>query len=101
MAKSKQTINDIQKALLSSTRYIKEEDNLPKEDNHPKAGIAKTAKAEVNEQVKIDPIVMKKIKILASYLGETNDEMVNKALNHFLRLKSLQLDQAIQKLTEE
>jgi len=44
---------------------------------------------------------MKKIKILAAYLGETNDEMVNKALNHYLRLKSLQLDQAIQKLTEE
>jgi len=48
MAKSKQTINDIQKALLSSTRYIKREDNLPKEDNHPKAETAKTAKVEVN-----------------------------------------------------
>jgi len=27
--------------------------------------------------------------------------LINKALNHFLRLKSLQLDQAIKKITEE
>lgn len=51
--------------------------------------------------VNIDPIIMKKIKILAPFLGETPEETINKALNHFLRLKSLQLDQAIEKLTEE
>ncbi len=95
MAKNKHTINDIQKALLSSTRYIKEEDM--RDDSEPAAIIG----SDLAQQVKIDPIIMKKIKILAPYLGETPDEMINKALNHFLRLKSLQLDQAIQKLTEE
>lgn len=95
MAKNKHTINDIQKALLSNTRYIKEEDELKKEE--PSA----LAASDLNQQAKIDPLIMKKIKILAPYLGETTDEFVNKALSHYLRLKSLQFDQAIQKLTEE
>lgn len=95
MAKNKHTINDIQKALLSTTRYIKEEDKLKKKEP------STLAVSDLNRQVKIDPIIMKKIKILAPYLGETNEEFINKALNHFLRLKSLQFDQAIQKLTEE
>lgn len=95
MAKNKHTINDIQKALLSTTRYIKEEDKL--EEKEP----SDLAISDLSQQVKIDPIIMKKIKILAPYLGETTEEFVNKALSHFLRLKSLQFDQAIQKLTEE
>jgi hypothetical protein len=95
MAKNKHTINDIQKALLSTTRYIKEEDELEKKEPQAKAV------SDLNQQAKIDPLIMKKIKILAPYLGETTDEFVNKALSHYLRLKSLQFDQAIQKLTEE
>ncbi|MDD2197665.1 MAG: hypothetical protein PHE03_01565 [Bacteroidales bacterium] len=95
MAKNKHTINDIQKALLSTTRYIKEEDELEKKE--PQAKVV----SDLNQQVRIDSLIMKKIKILAPYLGETTDEFVNKALTHYLRLKSLQFDQAIQKLTEE
>jgi hypothetical protein len=96
MAKSKLSINDIQKALLANTKYIKESDRIKKpieEKEEPKA--------IVNNQVNIDQITLKKFKILAPFLGESVDDLVNKALNHFLRLKSLQLDQAIQKLTEE
>jgi hypothetical protein len=96
MAKNKHTINDIQKALLSSTRYIKDDDMQSNEK------VASTTPVINDEnQVNIDPLSMKKLRILAPYLGETPDELVNKALSHFLRLKSLQLDQAIQKLTEE
>jgi len=46
-------------------------------------------------------LVMKKIKILAPFEGVTTDELINKALNHYLRLKSLQLDKAVEKLTQE
>ena len=95
MAKNKHTINDIQKALLSTTRYIKEEDM--REENEPEV----LPSRDMDQQVKIDPIIMKKIKILAPYLGETTDELIDKALNHYLRLKSLQFDQAIKKLTQE
>ncbi len=96
MAKSKHTINDIQKALLSNTKYIKESDRVKK----PIEKIEQP-KSVVEGGVNIDHITLKKFKILAPYLGESVDDLVNKALNHFLRLKSLQLDQAIQKLTEE
>jgi hypothetical protein len=96
MAKNKHTINDIQKALLSNTRYIKDEDMVSKEIVEPVVSVPNS-----DTQVNIDPLTMKKLRILAPYLGETTDELVNKALNHFLRLKSLQLDQAIEKITEE
>jgi hypothetical protein len=96
MAKSKRTINDIQKALMSTTKYIKEADIITKEkDEKPVNDTPPT------QEVNIDPLTMKKLKILAPYLGETTDEIINKALNHFLRLKSQQLDQAIEKLTSE
>lgn len=95
MAK-KHTINDIQKALLSNTRYIKEEETIVKVEK-PKIEESKPTQQEVN----IDPLLMKQLRILAPYLGETTDDLINKALGHFLRLKKLQLDQAIEKLTEE
>ncbi|MDX9769036.1 MAG: hypothetical protein RBT19_01645 [Tenuifilaceae bacterium] len=95
--KSKHTINDIQKALMSNTRFIKEE-GVPT-DTVPIPGSTEVNPAE--SKVAIDPLIMKKIKILAPFMGETTDELINKALNHYLRLKSLQLDQAIQKITEE
>ena len=95
MAKGKRTINDIQKALLSTTRYIKDEESVIV----PEQSI-NTVKP-IEAQVNIDPLVMKQVKILAPFMGETTDELINKALNHYLRLKSLQLDKAIEKLTQE
>ncbi|HZJ73626.1 MAG TPA: hypothetical protein VFC87_02365 [Perlabentimonas sp.] len=96
MAKGKQTISDIQKALLSSTRYIKDEKADVSASRQP------TKKQEATKpEVNIDPLVMRKIRILAPYEGETTDELINKALNHYLRLKSLQLEKAIEKLTKE
>lgn len=95
MAK-KHTINDIQKALLSNTRYIKEEETIVKVEKS-KIEEPKPTQPDVN----IDPLLMKQLRILAPYLGETTDDLINKALGHFLRLKKLQLDQAIEKLTEE
>ena len=81
MAK-KHTINDIQKALLSNTRYIKEEETIIKVEK-PKAEEPKPIQPQVN----IDPLIMKQLKILAPYLGDSTDELINKALSHFLRLK--------------
>jgi hypothetical protein len=99
MAKSKHTITDIQKALLSNTKYIKEAEQSPQVSDEPKE--PEVAPVIQANQVNIEPLTLKKIKILAAYLGEPVDELINKSLNHFLRLKALQLEQAIQKLTEE
>lgn len=80
---------------MSNTRYIKEE------EVEKQSPVTNIIEKKTGPQVNIDPLIMKQIKILAPYLGETPDELINKALSHFLRLKSLQLDQAISKLTEE
>jgi len=96
MAKSKHTINDIQKALLSNTRYLKEnENNIPAPKETPEA------KPKDELTINIDPMIIKKFNILARYLGEPAEVMINNALNHFLRLKSMQLDKAIQQITSE
>lgn len=81
---------------MSTTKYIKEGDMISKDKDEKPIN-----EATPIQEVNIDPLTMKKLKILAPYLGETTDELINKALNHFLRLKSLQLDQAIEKLTSE
>lgn len=95
MAKGKQTISDIQKALLSNTKFIKEEEK-------PLENEARQEEVKSKEpQVAIEPLVLKKFNILAEYEGETLDALINKALNHYLRLKSLQLDDAIRKITKE
>jgi hypothetical protein len=97
MAKTKHTINDIQKALLSGTKYLKENEKgetAPKEQNETKTAVAESG-------VKIDPLILKKFNILSRYLGEPAEDLINNALNHFLRLKSLQLDKAIQQITSE
>ena len=96
MAKNKHTINEIQKALLSNTKYIKDVEPESKPIEEPSK-----PEPTVKQEVIIDPMALKKFKILAPYLGESVDELVNKALNHFLRLKSIQLEQAIEKLTGE
>ena len=96
MAKNRRTISDIQKALLTNTQYIKESDSV----NKPVEKVVEQ-KPQPKDQANIDPVVLKQFKILAPYLGESVDDLINKALNHFLRLKSLQLDQAIKKITAE
>ncbi|HOP05494.1 MAG TPA: hypothetical protein PL017_13745 [Tenuifilaceae bacterium] len=96
MAKSKHTINDIQKALLSSTKYLKE---VEKEDSTPR--MQDVPQANLEPSVNIDPLILKKFSILSRYLGEPAEDLINNALNHFLRLKSLQLDKAIQQITSE
>ena len=94
--KNRRTISDIQKALLTNTQYINESDSV----NKPVERVVEQ-KPQPKDQANIDPVVLKQFKILAPYLGESVDDLINKALNHFLRLKSLQLDQAIKKITEE
>ncbi len=94
MAKSKKTISEIQKALLTNTRFIKEDE--------PAVEITKPGKIEVKpnpQDFALDPSVVKRYKILAAYLNVPIDELMNTALNHYLKLKSVQLEHAILKLT--
>lgn len=101
MRKSKLTIDDIQKALLSNTHFIKEVE--PEKPLEISPIIAKNIKVEssANSSCQLDPITLKKFKILANYLKVDQNELINTALKHYLTLKSMQLEQAMLKLTEE
>ncbi len=89
---------------MSHTRFIKEPEK-PLEIIEQPIAAEPAAQAQATEKaendVTIDLRTLKQFKILARYQNEPVEILVNKALEHFLRLKSLQLEQAIQKLTEE
>lgn len=89
---------------MSHTRFIKEPEKPAETIGKTEAVEPATppATAEKGENdITINARVIKQFRILARYQNEPVDGLINKALDHFLRLKSLQLEQAIQKLTEE
>lgn len=110
MAKNKLTITDIQKALLTNTRFIKEpeEEIQPEEKKEivppPAPPVVPVVPVPVQEvkapEVIIDPKILKKMKILAAYQKTTATDLINSALEHYLKLKAMQLDEAMLKLTE-
>lgn len=85
--KPKKNVKQFKQALLSNTDFIKETDN----ENY-----TKPVEIAVHEDI-VEPQIREKIKILADFEGITEKEMINKALNHFLRLKGLQLEEALKK----
>jgi len=96
MARNKLTIEDIQKALLSNTHFIKEaEPENPLE-------ITQSSKAEnsIANDLQIDQRIIKNYKILSDYLGIDQSELLNKALLYYLSIKSQQLEQAVRKHTK-
>jgi hypothetical protein len=128
MAKNKLKITDIQKALLTNTRFIKEQEEEvvqevasavaavvpppppplppsppvpPVQMSTPTAEPVKTVPEVKVPEVQIDAKIMKKMKILAAYQKTTPGELINLALDHYLRLKAMQLEEAMHKLTTE
>lgn len=83
--KSKKNINQFKEALFSNTDFLKEDEVT--EDT-------KQIIETVNESI-IDDEVREKYKLLANFENIDEKELVNKALNHYLRLKGLQLEQAM------
>ncbi len=81
MAKrSKKNIKQIQEALLSNTGFLSREDS---------------SEDEVIHQDIIDDDVLIKYEALAEFEKTDTKSLINKALNHFLKLKGLQLEQAL------
>ncbi|MGE4287593.1 MAG: hypothetical protein AB7E36_02800 [Salinivirgaceae bacterium] len=85
MKKTKKNIKQFQQALLTNTGFIKQSD-----ESEPVP--------EVLHESLIEDEVLQKFTLLAEFEGTTTKELINKALNHFLRLKSLQLEEAMKKL---
>ncbi len=85
--KPKKNIKQFKQALFSNTDFIKESGD----EVH-----TKPAEVSVNDEV-IEPELREKIQLLAEFEGTTEREMVSKAINHFLRLKGLQLEEALKR----
>ena len=77
---NKKNIKDFRQALLSNTDFIRQ-GNEPEEP--------------VVQETFIDEELMNKFELLAEFEQTTPKELIQKALNHFLRLKGLQLEQAL------
>jgi hypothetical protein len=101
MARNKLTIDDIQKALLSNTHFIKEaEPEQPLEITQVNTQSGRVENSTTND-FQIDQRILEKVKILSTYLGIDQSELINKALLYYLSIKSQQLEQAVRKHTKE
>jgi len=80
--KTKKDLKQFQQALLSNTDFIQ----------HTEATLNEPLIKEVSL---VEDAIMEKFKLLATFEGVTEKELINQALNHYLRLKSQQLEQAM------
>ena len=85
--KKKKDINQFKEALFSNTDFLK--DNKPKNDVKP---VVDAVATDI-----IDSDIRNKFKLLADFEDIDEVELINKALNHYLRLKGMQLEQAMKK----
>jgi hypothetical protein len=83
MGKKKKKLSDIKDALLSNTSYLNAGEKQPE--------IPQIAE----NQIEIDRQVLSRIKLLANYYGKDHTVLINEALTHFLRLKKLDVDEAL------
>ena len=88
MAKRKRKISEIKNALLSNTSYINNTD-IPKEEIV--ASVATNA-------IELDKKTLAKLKLLANYYGKEYTDLINEALSHYLRIKRLDIDEALKNI---
>lgn len=88
--KNKKDVKQFKQALLSNTGFIKEIESV---DNSSQS-------QHMMDEELIDKAVREKFQILAKYEGVEEKELLHMALNHFLKLKGLQLKQALKQKSE-
>lgn len=94
MAKKKRKVKDIKNALLSNTTFIKDTGTEEKKVV-PKQEISTQTPDNV---IEIDKTLLSRIKILANYYQKDYKEVVGEALNHYLRIKKLDVDEALKNI---
>ena len=93
MAKTKKDISKFQEALSSNTEFLNE-DSLEDE-------VLFGDEIKGNQVVSIDGLIFKKFKILSMYHKREMHDVLHEALNHYLRLKKIDLEAAMFELTKE
>ena len=93
MAKSKKNIEKFQEALSSNTEFLNEE-NFEDE-------VLFGSEKKSDLVISVDRMTFRKFKILATYQDRNTQEVMHEALNHYLRIKKLYLEEAMRELTKE
>ncbi len=86
MTKRKKKLSEIKDALLSNTSYI----NNIEEQTDP----VETAE----NMIEIEKQVFSKIKLLSKYYEKDPASLINEALAHYLRLKKLDINEALKNM---
>jgi len=88
MAKIKKKITDFKQALLKNTKFIGKENEIS-------SNLDEAVDTSSNNQViRIDNDIAEQFKILAKFENISFKEQINKALNHYLRLKKNKIEEA-------
>lgn len=93
MAANKKNIEKFQEALSSNTEFLNEETF----EDEVLFGTEKKSDLVIS----VDRMTFRKFKILATYQNKNTQELMHEALNHYLRLKKLYLEEAMRELTKE
>ena len=93
MGKSKKNIEKFQEALSSNTEFLNEE-NFEDE-------VLFGSEKKSDLVISVDRMTFRKFKILATYQDRNTQEVMHEALNHYLRIKKLYLEEAMRELTKE
>ena len=93
MAKSKKNIEKFQEALSSNTEFLNE-DTFEDE-------VLFGSEKKSDLVISVDRMTFRKFKILATYQDRNTQEVMHEALNHYLRIKKLYLEEAMRELTKE
>lgn len=88
MSKKKNKLREIKDALLSNASYIK---------NTEETVVQEIAVVPENA-VEIEKSVYNKLKLLANYYKKEPSDLVNDAISHFLRLKRLDIEEALKNI---
>jgi hypothetical protein len=86
MKKQKMKLSEIKDALLSGTSYMKNNEPLAEKEK------------QSDYAVEIDKSVFSKIRLLANYYQKEPVELVHEAINHYMRLKKLDIDEALKNM---
>ena len=93
MAKNKKNIEKFQEALSSNTEFLNE-DNFEDE-------VLFGSEKKSDLVISVDRMTFRKFKILATYQDRNTQEVMHEALDHYLRIKKLYLEEAMRELTKD
>ena len=87
MAKRKKKLSEIRDALFSNTSFLSENNQQ---------SVKKVQLAD--NFIEIDKQTLAKLKLLANYYKQDYKELVGEALSHYLRIKKLDIDEALKNI---